>query len=160
MPMSMVDNPALVSFIIVNYRSDEDTLNCVRSIVSLHHSHPCEIIVVNNSPEEGTLNSRLNGSSNARYIPLKGNPGFAKAVNRGIRDSGGEIIILVNPDVVFTDAAIEPLISSLEKSDFSIIGPKILNSKGQTVKTWHTFPAALIELRRYSRNKFFKGRHF
>lgn len=155
--MSIIDNPMDLSFIIVNYRSKEHTLNCIRSILALKHAYTLEIIIADNSPEDN-LKTALPQAPKIKYICLKKNLGFAKAINRGIRASNANILVLINPDAIFIDTSIEPLLSAFKQSDFSIIGPKITDTCGHTMKTWHNFPLALTEPLRFARNKFFNGR--
>ncbi|HLK62667.1 MAG TPA: glycosyltransferase family 2 protein [Bryobacteraceae bacterium] len=56
-----------------------------------------ELLVVDNGSEDGA--PELARRHNARVIPMGRNAGFAAAVNRGIRESRGEWIAVLNSDV-------------------------------------------------------------
>ena len=56
-----------------------------------------ELLVVDNGSEDGA--PELARSAGARVIPMGRNAGFAAAVNRGIRESRGEWIAVLNSDV-------------------------------------------------------------
>jgi GT2 family glycosyltransferase len=56
-----------------------------------------ELLVVDNGSEDGA--PEVARSAGARVIPMGRNAGFAAAVNRGIRESRGEWIAVLNSDV-------------------------------------------------------------
>src|SRR5262245_3652479 len=56
-----------------------------------------ELIVVDNGSTDGAPD--LAAKRGARVIPMGRNAGFAAAVNRGIRESGGEWVAVLNSDV-------------------------------------------------------------
>ncbi len=66
-----------------------------------------ELLVVDNGSEDGA--PEVARSAGARVIPMGRNAGFAAAVNRGIRESRGEWIAVLNSDVELAPDYFQPL---------------------------------------------------
>lgn len=57
------------------------------------------------------------------------NSGFAKAYNRMITkaaDSGGELFLVINPDMIVDNHALEKMVAALDNSETDSVSPKIL----------------------------------
>jgi GT2 family glycosyltransferase len=67
----------------------------------------CEILVVDNGSTDGAAD--LAHSRGARVIAMGRNAGFAAAVNRGIREAGGEWLAVLNADVELAPDYLEKL---------------------------------------------------
>jgi GT2 family glycosyltransferase len=80
------------SVIIVNFRTADDVLSCVEGLAE---DPVREVIVIDNSPEEG-LAERL--PARILYRAMQRNVGFAAAVNAAVDISNGDLLILLNPD--------------------------------------------------------------
>jgi N-acetylglucosaminyl-diphospho-decaprenol L-rhamnosyltransferase len=114
------------SVLIVNYASWHLTLRCIES---LHETDPDDfelIVVDNDSVEPPEL------PSSVRLIRNKENVGFARAHNRGIAASTGDIVVLINPDTVVQ----EDFFDNLERffgdnPKVGIVGPRILDVAGE-----------------------------
>jgi GT2 family glycosyltransferase len=98
---------------------------------------------VDGSPEE--LNRRY---PNARIIRNGTNLGFATANNIGIRESKGEYIVLINPDVILTNDWLERLSDCVEKDRvIGIASPKLLRYDGRIDSTGHVFSFSRLEVK-------------
>lgn len=88
----------------------------VTSIAALAESPQVDkIIVVDNSPGDGSAEAIRARFPNVKIRTMPGNVGFAKAVNAAlgiVRDDNH--ILLINPDCVVDGAAIEEMLSILE----------------------------------------------
>ncbi|HET6687845.1 MAG TPA: glycosyltransferase, partial [Rubrobacter sp.] len=82
------------SVIIVNYASWPLTLRCIEALQQTRYGDLEIFVVDNDSVEPPELPSWV------RLIRNKENIGFARAHNRGIAASTGEVVILINPDTV------------------------------------------------------------
>lgn len=120
------------SFVLVNYAGSWALISaCLRSVAraaelsGVEDDH--EAIVVNNDPPvaetslpEGTF-----------VIEAGRNLGFARAVNRGIRESSGDVVVLINPDSTVGEDFFEGMTTSLaENPKTGILGPRILDGGG------------------------------
>lgn len=59
-----------------------------------------EVIVIENGSTDGSLELLKSKFPNVKVIVNKTNEGFAKAVNKGVLEAKGEIIFLLNTDVI------------------------------------------------------------
>ncbi|CAN5695958.1 glycosyltransferase family 2 protein [soil metagenome] len=116
------------SVVLVNYESWPLTLRCLESIAATGYED-FEVVVVDNEGKEGGPAPDL--PPTARVIRNPTNVGFARACNTGIADSGGEYLILINPDTTVEPEFFSHLERFLEnKTDVGIVGPKILDTDG------------------------------
>ena len=114
------------SVLIVNYASWPLTVRCIESLYRTGY-RDFETIVVDN---DGVQPPEL--PSSVRLIRNKENVGFARAHNRGIAASTGDIVVLINPDTVVGRDFFESLESFFgENPKVGIVGPRILNSEGE-----------------------------
>ncbi len=113
------------SAIIVNYDSWPHTLRCIESLLRTGHAD-LEILVVDNeggpAPE---LHHRVG------LIRNPANEGFARACNQGIEASGGDCVILINPDTLVERDFFELLETFfVAEPKAGIAGPRILDGYG------------------------------
>jgi len=100
----------MVSIIIVCLGEDEMLGQCIDSIREHTLSIEYEIIIVNNAPIPLSREYRVFAS----VIENRHNLGFARAVNRGILNSRGKYILLLNVDSMFTSDALYPMVQFME----------------------------------------------
>lgn len=113
------------SVLIVNYASWPLTLRCIESLYATGYEDFETIIVDNDSVEPPELPSFV------RLIRNEQNLGFARAHNRGIAASTGDLIVLLNPDTLVEGPFFERLEEFFEKNqEVGIGGPRILDSEG------------------------------
>lgn len=118
---------ASLSIIIVNYKSEHLVRDCVRSIFRYTQYPSFEIIVVDNgtSGKEGeTLQKEF---PDVRWIQMGYNAGFARANNEGIRQANGDVVLLLNPDILVEDDAIEQCFQRFIASNYVACGLQLLN---------------------------------
>ncbi|HEX2739329.1 MAG TPA: glycosyltransferase family 2 protein [Rubrobacter sp.] len=114
------------SVLIVNYASWPFTLRCIQSLRATGYGDFEIVVVDNDSVEPPEL------PPSVRLIRNKENVGFARAHNRGIAASKGEIVVLINPDTVVEKDFFESLAEYFEENErVGIAGPKIIDSDGQ-----------------------------
>jgi len=83
---------------IVPVWNGKDLLARLLASLEAQTERPAEVLVVDNGSTDGA--PELARTFGARVIPMGRNAGFAAAVNRGIRESRGEWIGVLNSDVV------------------------------------------------------------
>jgi N-acetylglucosaminyl-diphospho-decaprenol L-rhamnosyltransferase len=114
------------SVLIVNYLSWPLTLRCIESLEATGYDHFETIVVDNDSAEPPEL------PAGVRLIRNKENVGFARAHNRGIAASTGDVVILINPDTVVEKDFFGKLEVFFEESPkVGIVGPRILEANGE-----------------------------
>jgi len=113
------------SVLIVNYASWPLTLRCIESMREARYGDLEIVVVDNDSVEPPEL------PSGVRLIRNKENVGFARAHNTGITASGGDPVVIINPDTVVEPDFFELIEQFFEENQrVGIAGPRILDSEG------------------------------
>ncbi|MCI5133605.1 MAG: glycosyltransferase family 2 protein [Candidatus Electrothrix sp. AW2] len=116
-----------ISVIIVNYNTKVYTLECLRSIYEQTQHIDYEIIVVDNASSDGSAKAIEAEFPDPYLIKSKENLGFARANNLAAEKAKGEYILLLNPDTVILDGAIQKLYN------FALAHPENLIYGGRTL---------------------------
>ncbi len=116
-----------ISVIILNYNTDEMTLNLLKSLGT---DSDYEIILINNSEQNTLENTVKKRFSNVRYFFLGKNVGFAGGVSYGIERAIGEWIAILNSDTEVNENALQKLVAIAVKEQFQITAPKIFYKNG------------------------------
>lgn len=109
---------ASVTIIVVNYNGEAFIRECLESVFSQTRP-PDQVLVVDNaSTDEGrALVARL--FPQARLVVLAENLGFGAACNRGLQEARGDLIAILNNDLVLDRRWLESLLEhDTEKWDF------------------------------------------
>jgi GT2 family glycosyltransferase len=117
-----------LSIIIVNYNSIELIKNCIASVYQFTKNLDFEILVVDNS--DSKKDEILHYFPKVRWIQMNYNAGFARANNEGIRQAKGEVVLLMNPDTLVQDNAIELCCKRFVSSAYPGCGVQLLNPDG------------------------------
>lgn len=138
-----------LSIIIVNYRSKDKLVNCLRSLEASDLSGiDYEIIVVeNNSGDE--LVDLIAAYDQIKLIKSPVNLGMGGGNNLGIKNSSGKYILIANPDLVFSPKAIKVLYQYLSTHlEAAIVGPKLLNPDQSLQYSCARFPSIFLPILR------------
>ena len=138
-----------VSIVIVNYKSKDLTLNCIRSIKqSDWPGLDYEIIVVDNYSAD--LASRdLEPFGQIKFIMNGRNLGFSAANNQGIGRAQGKYIVIMNPDTVALKDVFFKLFDFMEHNrQVGVVGPKQFNLDDTVQDTCFRWPKLLTPLYR------------
>lgn len=145
--------------VIVNYRTAELAVDCLRSIAAQLDDMPeVRVVVVDNASPDGSR-ERLEGAIAAEgwqgwaaLLPLDNNGGFASGNNAGIRlalqsDVGFRFVMLLNPDTVVRKGALRALAGFMDAHPKAgIAGSGLENANGSTESSAHTAISPLGEL--------------
>jgi GT2 family glycosyltransferase len=109
----------LASIIVLTYNSEKYIENCLKSIFEQTYNN-FEVIIIDNASEDKSIqvidNSIREAKITARIIKNKKNLGYAEGNNVGIRESGGEYVFIINPDVVLDKNYIQEAINEFENN--------------------------------------------
>lgn len=105
MPPSAASEPE-VSVIIVNWNTRDLLRNCLRSILDQTDA-ATEIIVTDNASRDGSAQMVREEFPDVVLIANAENRGFAAANNQGLRVARGRHVLLLNPDTIILDHAID-----------------------------------------------------
>ena len=98
-----------VTVIVVSFNTREMTVECLRSIIAETHTASFEVIVVDNNSHDGSPEAIRREFPQFTLVALKENIGFARANNIAAARACGRRILLLNPDTLVLDGAIDRL---------------------------------------------------
>ena len=110
----------MISIVIPVYNQLHYTKLCVDSITR-YTEMPFELIIIDNGSADGT--SEYLKGLNARIITNPGNLGCAKSWNQGVNVSTGDVIGILNNDIVVTSGWAERLLSFMHETNAGIVSP-------------------------------------
>jgi GT2 family glycosyltransferase len=120
-----MDSP-LLSTIIPHYNGTHHLPPCFNALRNQNYPH-LEIILVDNGSTDESLALTRRDFPEIKIVELGQNLGFAGAINRGIEQAAGEIIIPLNNDTEVAPGWAQALVDTLQKyPDAGIIASKIL----------------------------------
>ena len=97
-----------LSILIVSYNTREMTLACVESVFAQTRAD-FEVIVLDNASSDGSADAVAARFPRVRLIRSAENLGFARANNVAAQHAIGRYLLLLNPDTVVLDGAIDKL---------------------------------------------------
>lgn len=123
----------MVSVILVNYFHKKSVAGCINSILKNNFNN-LEIIVVNNSPQEKigylkTIDKRI------KIIEAKKNLGYAGGCNLGFKNSSGNYLIFLNPDVKVSKNWLSEGIKPIQQGQAEVVMSKILSRDGKIINS-------------------------
>ena len=145
--MSALSSPRL-SIVIVTYNSRRHIDACLESLTGRSPMVDHEIVVVDNASADGTADAVRGRWPAVRVIDAGGNLGFAAANNVGIRQTSGELVLLLNPDTIARPQAIDTLVALLDsRRDAAVAGPRLVDATGRAELSFGAMISPLAELR-------------
>lgn len=127
-----VSRKSSISVVIVTYNGERFIGKNLESLYRQTMT-PDEIIIVDNASEDQTLNKVLKDFKDVNIIKNKRNYHYAKAVNIGVGKATGELVVILNQDIVLKEDFIEMLYQRYEeekeKKEIAGIIPQIRFNK-------------------------------
>lgn len=126
----------LVSVVIVSFNVRGFLENLIKSLKRSLEGMESEIIVVDNSSDDDTVEFLKKNFPDVNLIENRINIGFGKANNQGVKASSGEYLLLINPDAIVEESTIPEMLAFLkEHPDAGASSCKVLNGDGTLQKT-------------------------
>src|SRR3989344_1576896 len=88
----------MISIIIVNYKVEEEVINCITSIINSGPKVKYEIIVVDNDEKNIIEEDFKKQFPKVKYVKSSKNIGFGAGCNLGAKYAKGEYLFFLNPD--------------------------------------------------------------
>jgi O-antigen biosynthesis protein len=124
----------LTSIIIVNHNTHEVLKDCVESVFRFEDPVSFEIIIVDNASKDNSqviIDELCKKYSNISSIYLKELKSFSFANNRGIEIAKGEFILIMNPDIIFTEPLFNKLITLANSNRaYGALSPALTGTDG------------------------------
>lgn len=122
----------LTSLIVITHNQLYYTRLCLESLLATTDA-PFELLLIDNASTDGTGAYFLSLEKNKQHLStaLKGlylclnpeNKGFAGAVNQGLRQAKGQVLGVLNNDLLFTPQWLSRLLDEMKKNNCSALGP-------------------------------------
>lgn len=120
-----------LSIIIVNYNVKEFLQNLLHSIEKASSNLTKEIIIVDNSSDDGSVEFIKEKFPQIKLVANQANLGFGKANNIALKEAKGNFILLINPDAIVAEDTFDKMIEFFnQKPEAGLVGCKILNLDG------------------------------
>jgi dolichol-phosphate mannosyltransferase len=123
----------LVSVVLPTYNERENIVKLIEHLTEvLEGGHPYEIVVVDDASPDGTaeaVEGRFGSSDVVRLIRRNGQRGLATAVRRGLEESRGEVIILMDADFSHRPQDLPVLLTVADRFDL-VNGSRYLPTGG------------------------------
>jgi len=137
-----------LSIVIVSYNSRVDLDGCLQSLISSPPTIDHEIVIVDNASSDGTPTYVRERWPGIRLLEAGTNMGFASANNLGIRQTFGDLVLLLNPDTIVPPGAVDTLVRVLDRlPGVAVVGPRIIDSGGHPELSFGAMISPLAELR-------------
>ena len=132
-----------VSIIIVSWNTRDILRDCLQSIKEQTRK-PYEVIVVDNNSSDGTPEMVAQDFPECVLIANPDNRGFAGANNQGLEIAKGRYVLLLNPDMIIFDRAIDTMIDWADQNpDVGCSSCQIMEGDGLIQQTCFADPGLL-----------------
>lgn len=138
-----------IVFVILNYNTYVETVECIDSIHSNLDTDDYMIIIVDNGSKDSSvsdLRDKYKNSDKVEILETHENIGFAKGNNVGIKYANEhyrpEFMVVLNSDTeLIQNDLYSRLRSEYKKSGFALLGPLVLNADGRCDNNPHYPPS-------------------
>jgi N-acetylglucosaminyl-diphospho-decaprenol L-rhamnosyltransferase len=118
-----------LSVVIPTFNTAAMTLRCCRAVLACVPS-PFEVIVVDDGSTDGTAALLASELPEVTVVRLEVNRGFAPAANRGVAESRGELVLLLNSDAVVESDTLGALAGAFADPLLGVAGAQLLDDDG------------------------------
>jgi N-acetylglucosaminyl-diphospho-decaprenol L-rhamnosyltransferase len=133
--------PARVAAIVVNFNAGS---LLAASVASLRREGVEEIAVVDNGSTDLSLVGLRAADPDVLIVETGRNLGYGAAANRGAVRTGGEFVLLLNPDAELMPGALASLLAAFDDDpELGLVGPRLLNADGTSYPTGRRFPSGM-----------------
>jgi len=135
-----------VSIIIVSWNTRDILRDCLRSVYEQTKAITFEVIIVDNSSRDGSAEMVREEFPQIILIENSGNRGFAAANNQGMAIAKGWYVLLLNPDTIVLDGAIQKSVLFADQNpSAAVVGVRIERPDGTLCRDCFRY-ASLLNL--------------
>jgi GT2 family glycosyltransferase len=130
-----------LSIVIICWNDLKVIKDCLDSIYKTTRSTDFEVIISDNGATDGSIEFIRRTYPTARIVENGANLGFAKGNNRGIQVSSGEYVLILNPDTIIHEGALDKWIQFADQHpEAGAFGCRVLNPDGSYQHPARPFP--------------------
>ena len=120
-----------LSIVIICWNDLKVIGDCLRSVFEQTHRIAFEVIVSDNGSSDGSIEYIRKHFPKVRIVENGANLGFAKGNNAGIKVALGDYVLILNPDTIIRDRALEKLVAFADgHPEAGAFGCRVLNPDG------------------------------
>ncbi|MEO6121368.1 MAG: glycosyltransferase family 2 protein [Acidimicrobiales bacterium] len=132
------DSGPTVSAAIVNYNARDALVACV---ASLRAAGVGEIVVADNASTDGSEVALAAADPAVRFLAMGANLGYGAAANRAVAATGGDLVLVGNPDLVVEPDSVAVLAEVLAADEgLALVGPRLTGADGVVYPSPRRFP--------------------
>jgi GT2 family glycosyltransferase len=159
---------AALSIVVISYNTRDMTLACLASVYA-ETQIPFELIVLDNASTDGSAEAIARSYPEATLIAEKTNHGFGPAHRIALKSATAPWLLLLNPDTVILDNAIDNLFNFAKRTpDAGIWGGRTLYADGSLNPTscfgkmtlWSVFCRVIGFNGVFRRSAFFNSEYY
>jgi GT2 family glycosyltransferase len=136
-----------LSIIILCWNDLKVLPECLRSIFNQTRDLDFEVIIADNGSKDGTVEFVRGHFGSIQIIENGANLGFAGGNNAGIRIAQGEYVLILNPDTIIRDGALDKLVAFADRQpETGAFGCRVLNPDGTYQSPARPIPTIFGEL--------------
>jgi len=129
-----------VAIVVVSYNTRDLLLECLASVVGSTQGRSTQLVIVDNSSEDGSYEAIREAYPNATAIRNSTNLGFGAACNQGFKATDAPFILLLNSDARLTAQAFHALCDCLEQNErCGAAGCKLIDAAGAEIINTRNF---------------------
>lgn len=130
-----------LSIIIVSWNTRDKLKNNLNHLFKSETDFSFEVFVVDNNSTDGSVEMVKNNFSQVKLIVNRENFGFAKANNQAIKESIGDFVLLLNPDMqIFPDTLDNMVFWMKKNSKAGVAGCSLVDENDDIIKQVRRFP--------------------
>ena len=116
-----------VSVVIPNWNGVELLKKCLASlyVIDEFKSGQHEVLVIDDASKYDILQQIKDDFPKVRVIRNFFNKGFGRSCNRGVKNANGELIVLLNNDIIVSENFLKPLKEHFRDDDVFAVSPKL-----------------------------------
>lgn len=118
-----------ISIVIPNYNGENLLRKNLPKVIEATENLVAEIIVVDDASTDKSVESIKYYASSIKNLNIelkiienKNNLGFSSTVNKGVKEATGDVVVLLNTDVVPEKGFLNPIIEDFKDSDVFAVG--------------------------------------
>ena len=136
-------NQPKFSCLIVTWNNQQIIAECIQTLFQYCPADTQVVVVDNDSQDETCRVIRETFGDRVVLVEAGDNLGFSKANNLALQHATGDYIFYCNPDVVFTEDVLTPLVQVLEtQPEVGVVSPMLVYPDGSYQISTDNFPSA------------------
>jgi GT2 family glycosyltransferase len=136
-----------LSIVVVNYETFELTCQCLRSVFQHTAGVSYELILVDNASKDRDPEDFLLRFPDLHLVRSQTNVGFAAGCNLGLRIARGDVVLLLNSDIILTEDTVGKCYRRLTAdASVDVISPRLVFPDGRVQYSCRALPSIGLQM--------------